>query len=29
MTGETLSRVYGTPVHIEYSTSLDRLIVLA
>jgi iron complex transport system ATP-binding protein len=29
MTGELLSRVYGTPVHVEYHASLDRLVVLA
>ena len=29
MTGEVLSRVYGTPVHVEYNASLDRLVVLA
>ncbi|MEE4299525.1 MAG: heme ABC transporter ATP-binding protein [Pseudomonadales bacterium] len=29
MTSETLSRVYGTPVHVEYNASLDRLVVLA
>jgi len=29
MTSETLSHVYGTPVHVEYNASLDRLVVLA
>lgn len=29
MTPETLSRVYGTPVHVEYNAGLDRLVVLA
>ena len=29
MTTEILSRVYGTPVHVEYNATLDRLAVLA
>lgn len=28
LTGERLSRVYGTPVHVEHNATLDRLVVL-
>ena len=28
MTGERLSAVYGTPVHVEHHAALDRLVVL-